>query len=100
MSKVYLVPKVPNEYNFHSMTDIIRQIETQLNNLSENRIEAKYNARAAVPTTGIFKKGDFIPNSDTTELGSGGSKYVLTGWICVDSGEPGTFRECRVLTGN
>lgn len=100
MSKVYLVPKVPNEYNFHSMTDIVRQIETLLNSLAESRIEAKFNARPTVPTTGSFKQGDFVPNSAPTELGAGGSKYVIEGWVCVSSGEPGTFVQKRFLTGN
>lgn len=100
MSKVYLVPKVPDVYNVHAITDLFRQIETQLNALSESKIVARYNARSSVPTTGQFFQGDFVPNSSPTELGAGGSKYVLLGWISVASGEPGTFVECRVLTGN
>ncbi len=100
MSRLYLVPKVPSEYNVHTITDLFRQIETLLNNLAENRISAKYNARSSVPTVGDYKRGDFVPNSSPSELGSPGAKYVLLGWVSVSSGSPGTFRECRVLTGN
>lgn len=100
MSKASLVPKIPDVYNVHAMTELFRQIETQLNGLAENRISSKYNARTSVPTTGAYKRGDFVPNSTPEELGSPGSMYVITGWLSVDSGEPGTFKECRVLTGN
>lgn len=100
MSKASLVTKIPDVYNVHAMTELMRQVETLLNGLAESRLAAKYNARSTVPTTGSYAKGDFVPNSAPSELGAPGSMYIITGWLSVTSGEPGTFKECRVLTGN
>ena len=100
MSKASLVTKIPNVYNVQAITELFQQVETLLNGIAEGRIVAFYNARSTVPTTGSFKRGDFVPNSAPSELGGGGSMYIILGWKCVASGEPGTFRECRVLTGN
>ena len=33
-------------------------------------------------------------------FGNESNKYALTGWLCVESGEPGTWVEVRGLTGN
>lgn len=72
----------------------------QVNNMAEGRIEAAYNALAAPPTTGDFKQGDAIRNVAPVEIGTAGSKYVVTGWICISDGNPGVWRQQRVLTGN
>lgn len=72
----------------------------QVNAMSEGRLTGAYNAQAAAPTTGAYAQGDFIRNNAPAELGSAASKYVVTGWICVASGTPGTFVQARVLTGN
>lgn len=55
---------------------------------------------AATPSSGSWQQGDFVRNTSPTEQGSAGSMYVLMGWICVSSGSPGTWKECRALTGN
>ena len=81
------------------MFEILKQIEAQVNGLSEGRITNKYNATTAVPTTGSYQIGDFVPKSNVVEAGGAGSKYIITGWICTDD-SPLTFREARVLTGN
>jgi hypothetical protein len=72
----------------------------QLNALSEGRVAAAYNAATAYPTTGEWSRGDFIRNAEPSEAGTGGSKYVVLGWVCVTGGAPGTWVECRALTGN
>ena len=54
----------------------------------------------AAPTTGTHAPPEFVWNTSTSELGAVGSKYVLLGWSCVTAGTPGTWRECRALTGN
>jgi len=54
----------------------------------------------AAPAAGIWAAGDRLFNSAPEELGTEGSKYVLDGWTCVASGEPGTWLPVRVLTGN
>lgn len=53
-----------------------------------------------VPTSGEFAKGDIVVNISRDELGSSGSKYVISEWVCVSAGAPGTWLEQRVHTGN
>lgn len=77
-----------------------REVAAQVNALSEGSIAAAYAARTAAPTTGTYAQGDQVRNSAPAEAGSGGSKYVVTGWICTVAGTPGTWLACRSLTGN
>ena len=76
-----------------------REIAQQVNSVSEGRIAAAYNAMTAAPTGGDNRAGDIVRNTAPAELGSAGSKYIITGWICVTSGSPGTWKQMRVLTG-
>lgn len=78
---------------------VLREIAAQLNALSEGSIGAHYAALTAAPTTGTWNRGDKVRNSAPSELGSGGSKYVIDGWICTASGSPGTWVQMRSLTG-
>lgn len=82
------------------LTQILRNIAKQLNPLSEGSISAVTNATTAAPTGGTYAQGDRIKNSQPSELGTTGSKYVITGWICTASGTPGTWLPMRTLTGN
>lgn len=75
-----------------------RDVAAQVNALSEDRIQAYYQATSSVPTAGSYQVGDFVRNSAPSELGAVGSKYVLLGWVCT-SASPLTFKECRALTG-
>lgn len=73
------------------------------NNVDEvlYRLLSQYNIpAAAAPTTGEWAQGDFVRNEAPAEAGSPGSKYVVHGWQCVVAGSPGTWVECRFLTGN
>ena len=79
---------------------ILRDMARQINGLSEGSISARYNAATAAPTTGTWAKGDTLTNSNPAELGTALSRYVITGWICVASGTPGTWLPTRALTGN
>ena len=83
-----------------ALTDIISRANDQLNRLTEGRLSAVHNASTTFPTTGIHAQGDFVRNTSPTELGVAGSKYVIIGWVCTVSGEPGTWVQCRYLTGN
>lgn len=58
------------------------------------------NSDSAAPGSGTYAVGDRILNNNPSELGSGGSKYTITGWICTVAGTPGTWLEMRSLTGN
>lgn len=77
-----------------------RQIAYQVNALSEGKAAAFYQAGTAAPTTGTWAQGDFVKNSNPTELGVALSKYVLFGWVCTVGGTPGTWLQQRMLTGN
>ena len=78
----------------------LRTHALQINAISEGRLAGSYNAQAAAPTTGTYAQGDFIRNSAPAELGAAASKYVIFGWVCTVAGTPGTFLQCRFLTGN
>lgn len=78
----------------------IVQHATLLNLITDGRLTGKNNATTAAPTSGTHARGDVVPNSEPSELGSAGSKYVIHGWQCVISGTPGTWVEMRYLTGN
>lgn len=77
-----------------------REVAQQVNAVSEGRLSGSYTAATAAPTTGTWAKGDFVKNSNPTELGTAGNKYVVMGFICVAGGTPGTWLNSRTLTGN
>ncbi len=77
-----------------------REIATQVNTLSEGSIVARYNAATSAPAAGNYTLGDRIANSAPSELGTAGSKYVVTDFLCTVSGAPGTWVSLRSLTGN
>jgi hypothetical protein len=61
----------------------------------------------AIPTlfaAGPWSRGDRVLRLDPVEAGAGGSKYVITGWLCTAAGSGaspvGTWLEMRSLTGN
>lgn len=78
----------------------LREHATQVNQMAEGRLAAFYQARTAAPTGEAWAQGDFVLNSAPTELGTAGTKYIIHGWRCVVSGTPGTWVQCRFLTGN
>jgi hypothetical protein len=100
VSKVDLTWKVPRSYNPDKIEDLFRDIAEQINGISEGRQSAYYLSRTSQPTTGKWALGDLVKNSSPSELGTVTGKYVISGWVCVTSGEPGTWHEMRVLTGN
>ncbi|TEA78640.1 hypothetical protein [Allopusillimonas ginsengisoli] len=74
--------------------ELFRSIAASVNGLAEGRIMAVYNAATEPPTTGEHYQGDFIRNREPVDAGG----YIVTGWICVESGSPGTWKECRCAT--
>jgi hypothetical protein len=76
------------------------RVAQQLNGVSEGRISALHTAATAAPTAGGYLAGDIVRNAAPSEAGTGGGKHVVTGWICVVGGTPGTWVEMRTLTGN
>ena len=84
-----------------TLLDFLRRLIPKVNGLASGSFAHRAdNAATAAPTAGSYVQGDFVANSNPTEFGGAGSKYVLQGWICVAGGTPGTWRECRTLTGN
>ena len=79
---------------------VFRETATQVNLLTEGRVSAVQNAATSVPTTELNARGDFRLNALPSELGSASSRYIIHGWRCVLGGTPGTWVECRFLTGN
>ena len=99
-------PYLPSDGNpvqlVRQLDGLLRSITVQLNQLTEGQVVAVTNAATAAPTGGAvnYNLGDFILNSTPSELGAGGSKYIIHGWRCVAAGAPGTWLQCRFLTGN
>ena len=83
-----------------TLSRLFRGIATKVNGLADGRLSQIDNARTAAPTTGTWAQGDFVRNSAPSEAGSASSKYVVYGWICSVGGTPGTWLQCRFLTGN
>lgn len=82
------------------LTDLFVATNKKVNQLAEGVASAVHNSATAAPTAGTFAVGDFIRNSAPAELGVPTARYVVIGWICTVAGTPGTFLQCRVLTGN
>lgn len=83
--------------------DVLRELKEHaqtVNMLAEGRLAGNYNAQNAAPTTGQHAQGDMVKNLTPIELGATSSKYVIHGWQCIASGEPGVWVEMRYLTGN
>jgi hypothetical protein len=81
------------------LDEIVREFGTMLEAIVAGKASATSRATAP-PTGGTWTAGDFVRNAAPVEAGTAASKYVITGWICVTSGTPGTWLECRALTGN
>ena len=98
MNKINPTPRVAK--NDPVLERVLREHATLINALAEGRIAATYNALTSQPTGGMWAQGDFVRNRAPTELGTSPNKYVIHGWQCVAGGSPGTWVQCRYLTGN
>jgi hypothetical protein len=81
------------------LRNLFRRTALAVNSMSEGRISA-VDSFSAAPAAGIWQQGDFVRNSAPAEMGTAGSKYLIYGFMCVASGTPGTWQQCRFLTGN
>lgn len=100
MSKLNLRRLAQRVYDQSWLAQAFQNIEQQVNASSEGRIVGAYNAMTAAPTTGVWQRGDEVRNIAPAETGTAGAMYIVRAWICVTGGEPGTWHEERVLTGN
>ena len=73
------------------LSELFRAVAEAVNALSEGRAVAYHQARDAMPTTGTYAKGDYVPNSDPQKLGVVGMRYVIYGWKRLTSGNAHTL---------
>ena len=85
------------ELDFVSASQLVDQIGPED---AAAPVSAGADKAPSAPKTGTWPTGATVINSAVTELGSASSKYVITGWVCVAGGTPGTWVETRALTGN
>lgn len=83
-----------------SLYDILQPAFRKINGIAGGSYAHRDNQQTAAPTTGTWAQGDFVENSNAVEAGSASSKYIIVGWRCTVGGTPGTWVECRFLTGN
>lgn len=102
MSRLSVSTRLPADHALleRKLTDLFREYARHINDLTEGKISAVTNKAASVPTTGTYENGDFVRKAAPVEAGAGGAKYVIYGWVCTVGGTPGTWVECRYLTGN
>ena len=105
MSKLVLDLKVPNEYSKQTITEIIRAICTQVNTLSEGKIQARYQAQSVVPGASVAAQvGDEVYNLNPTVIngtitGTLVGNYIIEKWICTASDPVNpVWKQVRVLT--
>jgi len=91
--------KYSGDLNF-VLSRLFRNIAQKVNQIGDGRIAGNDFTSSTIPTTGMFKQGDFIKNSAPVEAGTAGSKFVVLGWVCTVGGSPGTLLPVRTLTGN
>lgn len=84
---------------YKTLKSLLDLIGKQLNLLTEGYIVCITNAQTSAPSTGDFQPGDFVKNSNRSEIGTAGSKYILDGWECATSA-PLTWHERHFPTGN
>jgi len=88
-----------SERLIQSLYDFLRPVAQKINGLASGSYSARDNQRTAAPTTGTWAQGDFVENSNAVEAGTTPNKYIIVGWRCTVGGTPGTWVECRFLTG-
>ncbi|WP_230682115.1 hypothetical protein, partial [Streptococcus pneumoniae] len=72
------------------LVELLTDAAKYVNALASGRFTALNNTGTAAPTTGTWAQGDFVANSNPTELGGPTAKYVVEGYMCLVGGTPGT----------
>lgn len=78
------------------LTTLFAKTNLRVNELSQGLLWASWNATAVQPNSTSGAWGDTVRNSRPVEQGSPGSKYVVIGWIRLET----DWSPMRVLTGN
>lgn len=82
------------------LAKLFLDISKKVNQISGGSVAGLDGGATAAPTTGTWAQGDYIVNSNPVEAGAATAKYVVRGFICTVGGTPGTWLQCRDLTGN
>lgn len=81
MAKLSLKDRLPREYNYRALYEVIRVLEDQVNMLSEGRAFAYHGAVDSKPTSTDAAPGDWVKNSDPEAGGYFGWVYTEDdGW--------------------
>ena len=87
------------EARFSRQTDReLQDLKNKWTTMYQGRLAGHFSSTAA-PTGGKYMAGDIVRNSAPAVAGGAGSQYVIIGWICTATGNPGTWVEMRTLTG-
>lgn len=109
LSTTALLPQLPRDASQYdrelnaALQNSLANISQQINQLAEGRAVVHYNETTAVPTAGLYRRGDLVRNSNPSEIsGSTSVKYTLFGWLCVSDGSASatSFVQVRALTGS
>lgn len=99
-------PQIPNNPSAPGFASLLKSylqiIQQEVNLLANGYVAGKLNATTAPPAAGnkaVYAKGDFIPNNNPVVTGTAGSQFIVIGWMCTLGGQPGTWVQCRTLTG-
>ena len=80
-----LLQLIPHNYDRARWHDILTSVVRQVDDLTEGRSSAYHGVMDAPPTSGSWVRGDWIKNRLPSPSG-------MFGWICVESGTPGTWK--------
>lgn len=87
-----------------AIDDYLTRLARKLDELSYGRIVENDSASPSPPVAGTWARGDFVRNSQPSQLGTAGSRYVVLGWSRLTNGSANTLGtdwfEARALTGN
>jgi hypothetical protein len=89
------LPADPSQLSV-KLTELFSKTNLRVNELSQGFLWASWNATALQPASTSGAWGDTVRNSRPIEEGSPGSKYIVVGWIRLET----DWSPMRVLTGN
>ncbi len=79
---------------YSRLYELFRQILTMVGAISDGRAIG-FTSMDTAPTSGAWYQGDQIKNAKPTVQNGG---FIVLGWVCVESGEPGVWKEIRCQT--
>lgn len=102
MSKLNELPTIRSLEQPTFVQELVRVLRTtaqKVNQLASGSYAGLDGQATAAPTTGTWVQGDYVVNSNPAVAGAAASQYVIRGWLCTVGGTPGTWVQCRTLTG-